>query len=136
MQVQAIETPAAPASSSPVVLIFKLELFIVPFVQRDLDCDRIHLLLSTNAGPVASEWVLEDCDKPSDWVTWSNGLRKILIAKQPFDAQELERRCCGNDVYSHLARTALQQLIGMEQPVRADRRERLMERASQYVCLF
>ncbi|MFC3798677.1 hypothetical protein [Cohnella sp. GCM10012308] len=136
MQVQAIEPPAAPARPPQVVQIRKLELFIVPLAENERVCFEVHLLLSTNTGPLTSEWVLEACDKPSDWVIWSYGFRKMLNAKQPCDAYELARRCGGNSVYSHLARAALQQLIGKEQLVRADRRTSLMERASQYVCLF
>ncbi|SFA93140.1 hypothetical protein SAMN05216312_102324 [Cohnella sp. OV330] len=136
MSVQVAESLPKLANRLQAVQIAKLEIFIVPLAEKNRCRYRVHLLLSTNAGPLASELTLEACDKPSDWVTWSYGFRKMLNAKEPYDAHGLKRQCLENSVYSRLALAALQQPIDMPRPIRADQRSILIERATQYVCLF
>lgn len=136
MSVQAAEPLPKPSSRVQAVHIAKLELFIVPLAEKNRSRYRVHLLLSTNAGALGSELTLEACDKPSDWVTWSYGFRKFLYAKEPLDAIGLKRQCLENSVYSRLALAALQQRTDTPKLIGANQRAILIERATQYVCLF
>ncbi|WP_217597462.1 hypothetical protein [Cohnella sp. GbtcB17] len=136
MTAQTLEPLPLSTNRLPSIRIRRLELFILP-IDDNLRADcRVHLLLATDAGPLAAELVLEAREMPADWVTWSYRLRKVVHTDCRDDIA-LERALGDRgSFHCRLVRAALQLYIDGQKPALLKTRAALIELASSYICLF
>lgn len=137
MTAQTLEPLPLSTNRLPSIRIRRLELFILPLDDnlRAADC-RVHLLLATDAGPLAAELALEARETPADWVTWSYRLRKVVHTDCRDDIA-LERALGDRESFHcRLVRAALQPYIDGQKPALLKTRAALIELASSYICLF
>ncbi|MDG0809865.1 hypothetical protein [Cohnella rhizosphaerae] len=136
MTARTFEPPSLSANRLPSITVRRLEVFIVPLDDGTRAGYRVHLLLATDAGPLAAELALEAREKPADWVTWSYRLRKVVHTDCRDDIA-LERALGDRgSFHCRLVRAALQPFKDGQKPALLNTRATLIELASSYICLF
>lgn len=136
MTAQTLEPLSLSTNRLPSIKIRRLELFILPLDDKLRAGCRVHLLLATDAGPLAAELALEARETPADWVTWSYRLRKVVHTDCRDDI--VLERALGDrgSFHCRLVRAALQPFKDGQKPTLLKTRAALIELASGYICLF
>ena len=119
-----------------IVQVKRMELFIVALNENKMTRYQVILFLTTNAGQAWSDMVLENWQKPADWITWSNRFRDILDSREPHNLGWLLQHYHEDTIQSILVSSALEQLKSNPGHNQSAIKTEMFDRASSYISLF
>ncbi|GGD53367.1 hypothetical protein [Paenibacillus nasutitermitis] len=136
MSVQTVDPLSEPELRLQIVQIKRMELFVVALNDNKWIRYQVILFLTANTGQAWSDMVLENWQKPADWITWSSRFRDILGSTEPCNPGLLLKYYHEETLQSVLVSTALEQLKINPGYNLSAIKSVLFDRASSYISLF